>query len=191
MPYYRLQGFGTLTTPYHLKKVLQRINNHLDRLNEQIGRGVSWVNTALVLLVCYDVAARYLFNVSSAGMVEMEWHLFSLVFLLGAGYTLLYDRHVRVDVFYQNFSKQKQAWVNLLGALCLLIPFCVVVIITSWQFMVNAFVIQEGSPDPGGLPARFMIKAAIPAGFVLLLLQALSLALHAFLTLTTPADHVR
>ncbi len=171
-----------------MKKVLRTTSQAIDRLNEHIGRGVSWLNTALVLLICYDVAARYLFNTSSAGMIELEWHLFSFIFLLGAGYALRHDRHVRVDVFYQNFSERKKAWVNLVGVVLFLIPFCVVTVYTSWKFAANAFAIQEGSPDPGGLPARYVVKAAIPVGFFLLLLQAVSLAFHSLLTLTDPTD---
>lgn len=167
-----------------MKKVLLWTSNAIDRLNENIGRGVSWLNTLLVLLICFDVMARYLFSSSSAGIVELEWHLFSFIFLLGAAYALLHDRHVRVDVFYQNFSEKKKAWVNLAGTLLFLIPFCLITIYTSWKFTANAFAMQEGSPDPGGLPSRYIVKAAIPIGFFLLLLQAISLAIKSILTLT-------
>lgn len=167
-----------------MKKVLQKVSNAIDRLNENIGRGISWLNTLLVVVICYDVTIRYLFNSSSAGIVELEWHLFSFIFLLGAGYALLHDRHVRVDVFYQNYSEKKQAWVNLLGTILFLIPFCVITIHASLKFTGNAFAINEGSPDPGGLPARYIVKAAIPIGFFLLLLQAISLAFKSMLILT-------
>lgn len=167
-----------------MKKVLQKVSNAIDRLNENIGRGISWLNTLLVVVICYDVTIRYLFNSSSAGIVELEWHLFSFIFLLGAGYALLHDRHVRVDVFYQNYSEKKQAWVNLLGTILFLIPFCVITIHASLKFTGNAFAINEGSPDPGGLPARYIVKAAIPIGFFLLFLQAISLAFKSMLILT-------
>lgn len=172
-----------------MKKVLQKISNAIDRLNENIGRGISWLNTLLVVIICYDVTARYLFNTSSAGIVELEWHLFSFIFLLGAAYALLHDRHVRVDVFYQNFSEKKKAWVNLIGTLLFLMPFCIITISTSLKFTANAFAINEGSPDPGGLPARYIVKAAIPLGFCLLLLQAVSLACKSILTLTDTTDN--
>jgi TRAP-type mannitol/chloroaromatic compound transport system permease small subunit len=156
-------------------------------MNEVIGKGVSWLTTALVLVICYDVAARYLFNTSSAGIVELEWYLFSFIFLLGAAYALKYDKHVRVDVFYQNFSPKTQAWVNLIGTILFLIPFCYVTIITSFKFTGNAYAINEVSPDPGGLPARFIVKGAIPIGFLLLMLQAISLAFRSILTITEPS----
>ena len=172
-----------------MKKVLQSVSNAIDRLNEHIGRGVAWLTSLLVVLICYDVAARYLFNTTSAGMIELEWHLFSFIFLLGAAYALLHDRHVRVDVFYQNFTERKKAWVNLIGAVLFLIPFCLITIHTSWRFTLNAFRIHEGSPDPGGLPARYIVKSAIPIGFLLLLLQAVSLTCKSILTLTDTTDN--
>jgi len=167
-----------------LRKLLTTISQTIDRLNEIVGHGVAWLTTVLVLVIVYDVAARYLFNTSSAGIVELEWHLFSFIFLLGAAYALKHDRHVRVDVFYQNFSIKRQAWINLIGTLLFLIPFCVVVIAASWKFTANSWLIQESSPDPGGLPARYVVKAAIPIGFALLLLQAVSLFIRSLLTLT-------
>lgn len=170
-----------------MRKTLQTLSRAIDRLNETVGRSVAWLTTALVLVIGYDVAARYLFNTSSAGVVELEWHLFSFIFLLGAAYALKNDRHVRVDVFYQSFTARQQAWVNLVGTLLFLLPFCYVILVESWQFTLNAWSMQEGSPDPGGLPARYLVKAAIPIGFLLLLLQALSLLFTSILTLTDRA----
>ena len=96
---------------------------------------------------------------------------------------------MRVEVVYQNFSPKRQAWVNLPGTVLFLIPFCVVALVDSWEFTANSWAIQEGSPDPGGLPARYVVKAAIPIGFVLLLLQAVSLLINSLLTLTEPTVH--
>lgn len=170
-----------------MRKTLQTLSRAINQLNETVGRSVAWLTTVLVLVIGYDVAARYLFNTSSAGIVELEWHLFSFIFLLGAAYALKHDRHVRVDVFYQNFTPRQQAWVNLVGTVLFLLPFCYVILVESWQFTVNSWSMQEGSPDPGGLPARYLVKAAIPLGFLLLLLQALSLLFTSILTLTDRA----
>lgn len=167
-----------------MRKTLEKASNFIDGINEAIGKGVSWLTTILVILICGDVAARYLFNTSSAGWVELEWHIFSFIFLLGAAYALKHDKHVRVDVFYQNFSPKKQAWVNLLGSLLFLIPFCIIIIQASLRFTYNAYAINESSPDPGGLSFRFIVKGAIPVGFFLLLLQAFSLAFRSLLRLT-------
>ena len=170
-----------------MRKTLQTLVRLINQLNETVGRSVAWLTTALVLVIGFDVAARYLFNTSSAGVVELEWHLFSFIFLLGAAYALKHDRHVRVDVFYQKFTARQQAWVNLVGTLLFLLPFCYVILVESWQFTLNAWSMREGSPDPGGLPARYVVKAAIPIGFLLLLLQALSLLFSSLLTLTDDA----
>ena len=163
--------------------LLKMISRWIDILNEWVGRGVSWVTLALVLVIFIDVIMRYLFNTSFVFTQEMEWHLFAFIFLIGAGYTLLHDGHVRVDIIYQRLGWKGQAWINLLGVIFFLIPGCIMVIVTSWNFMINSFAIMEGSPDPGGIPLRFIVKGFIPAGFLLLLIQGLSLGIHSLLQL--------
>jgi TRAP-type mannitol/chloroaromatic compound transport system permease small subunit len=96
---------------------------------------------------------------------------------MGAGYTLLKDGHVRVDIIYQRMSPKSRAWVNLLGVLFFLLPGCYMIIATSLNFVAASFTVMEGSPDPGGIPFRFIIKSAIPAGFVLVMLQGISLGI--------------
>ncbi|MFQ5640792.1 MAG: TRAP transporter small permease subunit [bacterium] len=164
---------------------MQKISGFIDSLNEKVGLFVSWLTTVLVLVVCYDVFTRYVLRKSSIAVQELEWHLFAVIFLVGAAYTLKYDRHVRVDVLYVNFSPKTKAWINFLGSLLFLIPFAVLVLWTSKTFVANSFLIQETSPDPGGLPGRFIIKACIPLGFILLLLQGISLAIKSGLTTLT------
>ena len=151
--------------------------------NEWVGRAVSWVSTALVLLICYDVAMRYIFSYTKIWISELEWHMFALIFLLAAAYTFLHDQHVRVDVFYARYTPKRKAWVNLIGIVFFLIPFCVVVIYTSVQFTYKSFLMSETSADPGGLSHRFLIKGVLLIGFVLLLLQALAGAMNAILVL--------
>lgn len=153
----------------------------IDAGNEWVGRGVAWVTLLMVLVVFVDVVMRYALNMSYVFTQEMEWHLFAFVFLMGAGYTLLHDGHVRVDIFYQRLSPKARAWVNLIGVIFFLIPGCFMVVYTSWNFVANSFGMMEGSPDPGGVPYRFIIKSAIPIGFALLLLQGISLGIHSFL----------
>ncbi|MCB0683864.1 MAG: TRAP transporter small permease subunit [Saprospiraceae bacterium] len=152
----------------------------IGRLNEWVGRAVSWLTLALVLLVCYDVANRYLFQETKAWFMELEWHLFALIFLLGAGYAFRHDRHVRVDLFYARMPPKDQALVNLVGAVVFLIPWCLLILIVSTRYAWGAWLIREGSPDPGGLPARYLVKFAIPLGAFLLLLQAVASALDAW-----------
>ena len=162
-------------------QVLRAYIRFVDGLNERVGRVVAWLTAVLVAVVCYDVFTRYLLKNSLVAVQELEWHLFALIFLIGAAYSLKHDQHVRVDVFYSRFSARKKAWVNLIGSILFLIPFCIIVIVSSQHFVVSAFHFGETSPDPGGLPARWVLKAAIPAGFVLLLLQGLGLACRSLL----------
>ena len=161
--------------------VLKTFMRWIDGLNEWIGRGVAWVTLALVLVIFVDVVMRYLFNTSFVFTQELEWHLFGFIFLIGAGFTLLHDGHVRVDIIYQRLGFKGQAWINLMGVIVFLIPGCLMIIITSFKFVLTSFLILEGSPDPGGIPFRFIVKGFIPAGFSLLLLQGLSLAIHSLL----------
>jgi TRAP-type mannitol/chloroaromatic compound transport system permease small subunit len=161
--------------------ILKTLSRWIDNLNEWIGRGVAWVTLALVVVIFIDVVMRYLFNTSFVFTQELEWHLFAFIFLIGAGYTLLHDGHVRVDIVYQRLGLKGQAWINLLGVIFFLIPGCFMVMSTSWKFVVNSYMIMEGSPDPGGIPFRFIVKGCIPAGFLLLLIQGISLGMHSLL----------
>jgi TRAP-type mannitol/chloroaromatic compound transport system permease small subunit len=160
---------------------LKTFSRWIDFLNEWVGRGVAWVTLALVVVIFVDVIMRYLFNTSYVFTQELEWHLFAFIFLIGAGYTLLHDGHVRVDIIYQRLGLKGKAWINLLGVIFFLIPGCLMVMSTSWKFAVNSFMIMEGSPDPGGIPFRFIVKGCIPAGFLLLLIQGISLAMHSLM----------
>jgi len=155
----------------------------VDGLNERLGLAVSWLTTLLVVIVCYDVLTRYILKNSSVAVQELEWHVFSLLFLISAAYSLKHDKHVRVDVFYSRFSARKKAWVDFLGSLLFLIPFCCIVIWSSRAFVMNSFNVGETSPDPGGLPARWILKSTIPISFVLLLLQGLALAFRSLITI--------
>ena len=161
--------------------LLKAFSRWIDILNEWVGRGVAWVTLALVVVIFVDVVMRYLFNTSFVFTQELEWHLFGFIFLIGAGYTLLHDGHVRVDIIYQRLGLKGQAWINLLGVIFFLIPGCLMVMSTSWKFALNSFMIMEGSPDPGGIPFRFIVKGFIPAGFFLLLIQGISLGMHSLM----------
>lgn len=159
--------------------LLRKIRDGLDRFTDLSGRLIAWLVLVLVILVTYDVTNRHLFQSGSIAIQEWEWHLFSLIFLLGAAYTLQHDDHVRLDLLYRSsfMNDYRRAWINLLGSLLMLIPFCVLIIVSSQPFVMLAYTHAESSPDPGGLSHRWLLKAAIPLGFLLLIAQGLSRAL--------------
>jgi len=154
----------------------------LDRLNEWIGRVVLWLTLAMVLIGSYNALVRYLDRYSGLGLssnmyLELQWYMFSVVFLLGAAYTLKHHAHVRVDVLYTHLSPRGKAWINVLGTILFLLPFCTLMLWTSWPTVRDSWALLEMSPDPGGLP-RYPIKTIIPIAFGLLFLQGLSLLIH-------------
>lgn len=166
-----------------LINALRAYSRMANLLNEYIGRGVAWLTTVLVIVFCIDVIIRYVFKSSSVAFYEAEWHIFSIIFLIGAGYSLRHDRHVRVDVFYSRFSPKTKAWVNFFGVLLFLLPFAVLVIKASIPYVVLSYRINEGSADAGGLPYRYLIKSTMMIGFALLLLQGIALLLDSLLVI--------
>ncbi|MDA9332727.1 TRAP transporter small permease subunit [Saprospiraceae bacterium] len=139
-----------------------------------IGEKSSYINVLLVMIICIDVFMRYILNTTQTWVIELEWHLFALIFLLGASYTLQGDQHVRVDLFYADRSNKSKAWINLAGTLLFLVPWCLILINSSFNYATNSWMMNEGSPNPGGLPARYIIKYCMTFGFVLLLLQGIA-----------------
>jgi TRAP-type mannitol/chloroaromatic compound transport system permease small subunit len=153
--------------------LLLRLSRAIDALNERVGKLVYWLVLVAVLVSAGNALMRYTFDISSNAWLELQWYLFSAVFLLAAGYTLLHNEHVRIDVIISRFSPQTRAWVDLLGSLFFLLPMAVVILVLSWPMFVESFVRHEYSSDAGGL-LRWPAKLLVPAGFLLLVLQALS-----------------
>ena len=131
---------------------------------------------SLVIVTIFDVMMRYIFKNGAIGLQELEWHLFSAVFLLAAAYTMKCDEHVRLDLVYQShrFNDRYRNRINIFGTLCFSIPFCLVIITYSVPFALEAFVHSETSPDPGGLSNRWIVKSIVPCAFTLVLLQSLN-----------------
>ncbi len=146
----------------------------LDSIPRSIGIAASWLTTLLVIIIFIDVVRRYLFNTTAVWLLDLEWHLFAAVFLLGAAYTLAEDKHVRVDVFYNNYSEKKKAWINIIGTIALLIPWATLILIKSFHYAMNSWYIREGSAEPDGLAARYIIKFVIVVAFFLLLIQSIA-----------------
>ena len=156
----------------------------IDRMNELIGRAVAWLTLAMVLATFFVAGARYGFNWGRVWIQETYIWMHGIVFMLGAGYTLLHDGHVRVDIFYRPASARTKAWIDLLGSLLLLLPIVVMVAWVSWPYIAESWSKLEGSREAGGLPGLFLLKSAI-LGFCLLIgLQGLSLAGRSLLVLS-------
>ncbi len=159
----------------------------IDRLNGVVGKVVSWLTLLMIVLGAWNAIARYLgrfteTSLASNAYLEAQWYLFSVVFLLGAAWTLREDAHVRVDVLYGRLGPRGKAWIDLIGTFLFLLPFCVFAIWASWDAVANSWTIGELSPDPGGLP-RWPLKALIPVCFVLLIAQGFSEAIKRIATL--------
>ena len=142
----------------------------IDALNEGIGRAAMWLVLAATLTSSGNALLRYGFDRSSNAWLEIQWYLFALIFLLGAGYTLKHNGHVRIDVLYGRFSLRMQAWVDLIGGLVFLLPLCALMVWLGAAMFAESWAVNETSPDAGGL-LRWPIKLAIPLGFGLLFLQ--------------------
>ncbi|MBW4612424.1 MAG: TRAP transporter small permease subunit [Desmonostoc vinosum HA7617-LM4] len=160
---------------------LLKISRIIDTCTEFIGRLTSWLVLVMVVLGVWNVIGRYLGRISgnnftSNAYIEAQWYIFDLVFFLGAAYTLKHNEHVRVDIFYSNWPRRRQALADLIGTLFFLIPFCITVIVVSWDTIAASWQILEASSDPDGLP-RYPIKAMIIVAFVLLIFQGISQAI--------------
>ncbi len=152
---------------------LLSLSRSIDALNERIGRLTIWLVLAATLVSAGNAVVRYGLNTSSNAWLEIQWYLFGLIFLLGAGYTLKHNGHVRIDVIYGRLGPRARAWVDLLGGVLFLLPMSGLIAWLGWEFFLASYEVNEGSPDAGGL-LRWPIKLAVPLGFALLWLQGVS-----------------
>ena len=163
--------------------MIERIATRIDALVDALGRAIAWLTGILVLLAFGLVVARYVADVGSiAGQEAVLW-LHSIVFLLGTAYALRHGQHVRVDLLYQRMTPRGRAWVDLLGTLLLLLPFCVFMLWISLDYVGASWSTRESSREPGGLPGVFLLKTLIPMAAAVLALQGTAFALRAALLL--------
>jgi TRAP-type mannitol/chloroaromatic compound transport system permease small subunit len=154
-------------------KALLAISRAIDTLNEHVGRLTYWLILVAVLISAGNAVMRYTLNLSSNAWLEIQWYLFAFVFLFCAGYTLLHNQHVRIDILTAHLSGRRKAWIDILGTLFFLLPMAIAIMWLSWPVFVDAYQSHEISTNAGGLliwPARLMV----PAGFALLVLQGFS-----------------
>ncbi len=173
--------------------MLQKLEQRLNRLMDWVGAVAAAMLIILVAIVAYNVIGRYVFRASSIGLEELSGHLDVAIFLLGIPFALRTGSHVRVDLLYENFSERSKALIDLIGSLVFLLPLCLVVIWSGWQFAASSYGygdsptslsdflqqlvstgIGEKSQDPGGLLNRWIIKGVIALSFFLLLLSAIA-----------------
>lgn len=152
---------------------LLQLSRLIDALTERVGRSVSWLVLAAVLISALNAVVRKAFNTSSNAFLEIQWYLFAAIFLLGAGYTMLRQEHVKIDVILGRFSKRTQIKVEIFGIVCFLFPLVAAVIYLVTPLVIQAYVSGEMSSNAGGL-IRWPVFALVPAGFALLGIQGVS-----------------
>lgn len=152
--------------------MLLKLEKFFTKTNKILGKIASILLILMVLNVFFDVVMRYFFRNSSVGMQEMEWHLFSIVFLIGISVALLDESHVRVDFLYEKYSAKKKAMINIAGTILFLVPLALLIATGSVEYVLDAYTSNEISGNPGGLTHRWLIKAMIPASFILLIYTA-------------------
>jgi len=162
---------------------MERLADGLDVINRTVGRTVRWLALIMVLVQFAIVLLRYVFGFSSIAMNESVLYMHASLFMLGAGYTLLVDDHVRVDIFQAKAGDLGKAWIDAFGHVVLLIPSMLVLLYWSFPSVRNAWAIYEGAISVGGIPAVFLLKTLIPAFCILLMIQSLACLLRNLLRL--------
>jgi len=153
---------------------MQKSSKYIDIFTEWVGRLAGLTLLTLSALIVYDAFARYFFHSGSIALQELEWHLFDVVMMFSIAYTLKYNQHVRVDLFYEHFSPKIKIFIDIFGTLFLILPFSLLIIIYSLDFISLSISQLESSSDPGGLPFRYLIKSLMFFSFVMVLMQAIS-----------------
>jgi len=164
---------------------MEKITRFLDSIADNIGRFAAFLVVALALLVFYDTIMRYLFNAGSIALQELEWHIFDILFLLGIGYALKSDAHVRVDILFDRYNENTKATIKLLSMLLLVIPSSILIALGGWDMAVQSFHQNEISSDPGGLTHRFIIKSFVFIAFVFVIIEAFNQILKSYTQITS------
>jgi TRAP-type mannitol/chloroaromatic compound transport system permease small subunit len=159
--------------------LLLRLSGIVDATNDRIGRVVSWLILASVVVSAGNATVRYIFDTSSNGWLELQWYLYSAVFLLCAGYTLLRNEHIRIDIIISRLPVRVRTWIDILGGLFFLLPMALLIMWLAFPMVEEAVKRNEMSSDAGGL-LRWPVKLLIPVGFALLSLQGVSEVIKRF-----------
>jgi TRAP-type mannitol/chloroaromatic compound transport system permease small subunit len=160
--------------------MLRELARKIDRIQDAFGRGLAWLVLLMVLVVFGDVVMRYTVSRTYVFTQELEWYLFAITYLLGGGYVMLRDEHIRVDIMYSRLSPRAKAWSDFVLLFVFFFPSCFLVMYTTWPFFRNSLAVMEGSPDPGGIPARWALKSVIIIAFAIMTIQGFSEAVKRF-----------
>jgi TRAP-type mannitol/chloroaromatic compound transport system permease small subunit len=169
-------------------ELLTRVSEGLDRAVVKIGKVAAWAGLALILVTVFDVVTRRFFVLGSTKLQELEWHFHVILFAFCLGYAYLKDSHVRIDLVREKLSERTQWWIEVLGILLFLLPFCAMVVWYGINFTERSFATSEVSASATGLTHRWLIKAVIPIGFSLLALAGIAVLLRKFVELFGPED---
>lgn len=172
-----------------LFSLCQTVDRRCSAFSVALGKGVAWLTAVMALTTTLIVISRALFSTGSVTAQDSVTYMHALVLMCAAAYTMRCDGHVRVDIFYRHYSPVQKAWLDALGALLLLLPFCVFTVVISWQYVVSAWAIREGSVDAGGIPGVFLLKTLIPLNGALLALQGLAELARQLAILTYVNEH--
>jgi TRAP-type mannitol/chloroaromatic compound transport system permease small subunit len=169
-------------------KFLSRLDRYIKALNLFFFKVGAFFTFCLIIFTLTSVLARYLFQTSFVWFDELLWHFFGLGFLLAMAHTLNEDGHVRVDILYNKFSHKTKAWVEILGIIFFMFPICYLIIRYGYSYSYASYEINEISDSPNGMPYRWLIKGAIPFGFILLTLQGVSHIIKQIFILTNKVE---
>jgi len=168
---------------------LSAISRPLEAINEHIGKAVSWLCLAIVVVTFIVVVLRYGFDIGWIWMQESAVYMYAWIFMLAAGYTLKHEGHVRVDIFYRQFTERQKAWVNLIGGLFLLFPMFIFIAWSSYDYVINSWQISEASGEAGGLAFVYLLKTSLLVMPLLVLIQGLASILTCLQTLSNPKSN--
>ncbi len=160
----------------------------LNRVICYVGRAATWMALALMIVIIFDVVSRRFFVLGSTKLQELEWHLHTVLFIFCLGYAFLANTHVRIDLFRSRISKRLQSWIELIGCLCFVVPYCGILLYNGIGFAVESYVSNEVSSAGTGLSDRWIVKSALAAGLGMLMLAGISVALRQFIVLFGSAE---
>ncbi|MBC6905931.1 hypothetical protein DWB84_10725 [Saccharophagus sp. K07] len=172
-----------------LPRICRAIDRHCSAASVILGKGVAWLTAVMAVATTVIVISRALFDVGAVALQESVTYMHALVMMCAAAYTLRADGHVRVDIFYRSYSPLQKAWLDALGTLLFLLPFCIYCGVISWNYVANSWAIREASPDAGGIPAIFLMKSLIIVYGATLALQGLAELARNLITLLYVNDH--